>query len=151
VRFLSALVTLIALMPGLIAYPTMASLKAKRAFVRTGPGKCYPIKWILVHPTTPLKVIESFDMWRHVEDPLGGQGWIHKSLLWSKLFVYVIQETYLRKYPNDTASPQARVEKGAFMLLKRAEGDWLYVVAEGFRGYLPQKACWCGPLYAALK
>ena len=147
-RPLSTLIMWAALATSLAAAPTMASLKAKRAYVRTGPGKCYPIKWILIHPTTPLKIIEAFDVWRHVEDPLGGRGWIHKSLLWPKPFVYVTKDTFLRTAPHESAPPRARVEKGAFLLLRRSDAGWLYVSGDGFRGYVPQEACWSGPLYA---
>ena len=128
--------------------PYMVSLKAKRAFVRTGPGKCYPVKWTLVYPSTPLKIIESFDVWRHIEDPLGGHGWIHKSLVWRKPFLYITHDTYLRRRPKPSATAYAKIEKGAFVLLKSTHKDWFYVDANGFRGYVPQKSCWKASFYA---
>ena len=129
------------------AQSAVVSLKSKQANLRAGPGKYYPARWVLLYPTTPLRVIEKFDVWRKVEDPWGGTGWIHKSLVWNKKFVYVAKDILLRQRPQNMSTACAFVKKGAILTVKKTCGQWFYIHHDGFYGYVPAHACWRAELY----
>jgi len=124
----------------------MVSLKAPRAYLRVGPGKIYPIRWILTKSQWPLKILDTFDMWYQVVDPLGSCGWIHKSLLQKRPTLFLIKESVLRRRASFKSRPLAIIEKGALVTLRSKttskEGVWCYVIVEGFKGYIPESACW---------
>lgn len=95
----------------------------------------------------PLKIVESFDTWRKVENSFGDQGWVHKSLLSKRRYLTVETDTVLRNRHRAGARPVARIQKGAIVLLRGIYGDWFYVNANGYKGYIPRRACWAHKFY----
>ena len=104
--------------------------------------------WRLLYPSMPLKIIESFDTWYKVEDSFGDQGWIHKSLLSRRRYLIVEADTALRNRHRAGARPVARIQKGAIVSLRGIYGDWFYVSAGGYRGYIPRRTCWAHTCYS---
>tara|TARA_E500000178_G_C16951367_1_gene721447 strand:- start:53 stop:508 length:456 start_codon:yes stop_codon:yes gene_type:complete len=70
-------------------------LITKKAYLRAGPGKWYPVKWILKVPGLPLKIIEENGDFNFVEIYDGTKGWISKTLISSKKNAVVIKDTYI--------------------------------------------------------
>jgi SH3-like domain-containing protein len=120
------------------------TLKTHKAYVRTGPGKIYPVVWVLCVAGWPLKVTDTFDLWCRIEDPLGSAGWIHKSLLSKQKGVYALKNMPIVAHPKQTQDTVARAEKGALLRVLRTEKAWFYVQAGKIRGYVPRHACWNG-------
>lgn len=56
--------------------PYWASLRAKEANLRVGPGEDYRISWRYRREHLPMKVLRVMDGWRLVQDPDGVRGWM---------------------------------------------------------------------------
>jgi len=61
--------------------PRFVSLRSDKVFMRFGPGKQYPIKWVYERKWLPVEIILEFDTWRKIRDHAGEEGWVHQSLL----------------------------------------------------------------------
>jgi len=61
--------------------PRFVSLDADKVYLRFGPGREYPISWVLARKGLPVEIIGEFDTWRKVKLHDGDEGWIHSSLL----------------------------------------------------------------------
>ena len=123
--------------------PRFVSLGADQVHLRFGPGRDYPIRWVLARRGLPVEIVAEFDTWRKVKLPDDDEGWIHSSLLSSRRTVMIrdgIAE--LRRTPDDDARVVLRAEPGVIgELLDCAEG-WCRVDIEGRRGWLPRDALW---------
>ncbi|MBC2669609.1 SH3 domain-containing protein [Novosphingobium piscinae] len=56
--------------------PYWASLRAKQANLRVGPGEDYRISWRYHREHLPMKVLRVMEGWRLVQDPDGTRGWM---------------------------------------------------------------------------
>ena len=56
--------------------PYWASLRAREANLRVGPGEDYRIVWRYHREHLPMKVLRVMEGWRLVEDPDGARGWM---------------------------------------------------------------------------
>lgn len=124
----------------------MVSLRASKANVRTGPGKIYPALWVLMRTHIPLKVIETFDVWRKIQDPLGTEGWVHKSLLSSEKTVFITRKTLLYTRPSFKGRPKVYLGQGVSAKLISITPSWFYVSIKGYKGYVARRDCWEGSL-----
>jgi len=77
-----------------------AALAASKVHMRSGPGVEYPVTWIYVRPRFPMKVLDVFFFWCHVEDRAGNQGWIHKTLLGPSRWSVITQKSTVYKAPG---------------------------------------------------
>lgn len=124
--------------------PAIYTLRTTKARVRTGPGKIYPALWLLMARGLPVYVLDTFQMWYQIEDPLGTKGWIHKTLLSRTPSVYVSKNLPLVKNPSAQAPILAQVRKGAMLHVLGADARWFYVRWKHLRGYIPRHLCWRG-------
>ena len=60
--------------------PRMVSLKKSLTYMRSGPGKEFPVKFELRQRGYPLKVVAEFNNWRKVITYGKISGWIHTQL-----------------------------------------------------------------------
>ena len=67
----------------------------KKAYLRAGPGKWYPVKWILKIPGLPIKILNDNGDYNFVEVYDGTKGWVSKSLISKKKNVITIEDTHL--------------------------------------------------------
>ena len=81
----------------------MVSLKNELTFVRTGPGKEFPIKFEINQKGYPLKIIAEFNNWRKVNTKNNLSGWIHTQLLSSFKTGLIIKESVLKKRPLNSS------------------------------------------------
>ncbi|MGL4825401.1 MAG: SH3 domain-containing protein [Alphaproteobacteria bacterium] len=121
-----------------------ASLKSSEVNVRTGPGSHYPICWVLVRKSLPVKILAEFDNWRKIEDFEGKQGWVHQSLLNAKQTVLILEnDVILRSTPCFKGSAIARLERGVIASLLERQGAWCRIsIEKTAKGWVPCKAGW---------
>ena len=61
--------------------PRMVSLKNSLTYMRSGPGKEFPVKFELKQKGYPLQVVAEFNNWRKVVTFSKISGWVHTQLL----------------------------------------------------------------------
>ena len=123
--------------------PRFVSLGADEVHLRFGPGREYPIRWVLARKGLPVEIVAEFDTWRKVKLHDGDEGWIHSSLLSSRRTVMIKDRiAELRRTPSDDARVVLRAEPGVVGVLLDCEEDWCRVDVEGRRGWLRRDAFW---------
>jgi SH3-like domain-containing protein len=123
--------------------PRFVSLAADRVHLRVGPGREYPISWVLARKGLPVEIIAEFDTWRKVRLHDDDEGWIHASLLSSRRTIMVTEAVReLRRTPDDDARVVLRAEPGVIGELVDCDQDWCRVDIQGRRGWLRRDAFW---------
>lgn len=123
--------------------PRFVSLKAGKAYVRSGPGDRYPVLWVYVRARLPLEVLKEYEIWRQVRDESGSIGWINKSLLQSERTALVTRGVRTLYSRADLASPPVwRIEAGTLVGLTLCEGEWCRVARDGKGGYILRSQLW---------
>lgn len=117
--------------------PRFASQRAIRAYMRSGPGKEYPVKWIFVRPGLPLEITAEWNVWRRVRDSEGTEGWMDRAMLATERSVQIVGQTRdLRARPDISAPIVLRVEPGVVMRVTMCADRWCRVEGEGRSGYV---------------
>ena len=123
--------------------PRFVSLGADEVHLRFGPGREYPIRWVLARKGLPVEIIAEFDTWRKVKLPDGDEGWIHSSLLSSRRTVMIKDQiAALHRTPSDDARVVLRAEPGVVGELLDCDQDWCRIDIQGRRGWLRRAALW---------
>ena len=73
------------------------SLKKNKVYVRYGPGKNYPIKYIYKKKFLPIKVIDKKDNFRRIIDHKKNSGWIHQIMLRKSNSLIILEEKIVFK------------------------------------------------------
>ncbi|HET6466855.1 MAG TPA: SH3 domain-containing protein [Geminicoccaceae bacterium] len=129
--------------PSGLLLPRFVALAETEVNVRTGPGRQYPIRFVLTRRDLPVKIVDEFDTWRKIEDHESDEGWVHSSLLSSKrsaLVVGQIQE--LRRTPDPEARVVLRLEPGVVGSLLGCQRGWCQLEIQKRRGWLRGDAVW---------
>ena len=125
-----------------------ASLKKKQVNWRTGPGERYPIQWVYQEQGYPVKVLDSYDIWRQVQEADGSIGWVHKNMLTDKRTVLVQEEGTLLHKPDVSGRPVAVVEPGTIGRIVKcpAEQEYCLLVfryqGKEVKGWLSRAVVW---------
>jgi SH3-like domain-containing protein len=123
--------------------PRFVSLGADQVHLRFGPGREYPVMWVLARKGLPVEIVAEFDTWRKVKLHDADEGWIHSSLLSSRRTIMIKDAiAELRRTPADDARVVLRAEPGVVGELLDCEEDWCRVDIEGRRGWLRRDAFW---------
>ena len=123
--------------------PRFASIKDKEVNVRTGPGKRYPIDWVIVRQFMPVEIIGEHDVWRRIRDWEGTEGWVHQSMLSGRRTVLIVKDGFtLRKTKAFDAPPVAKVEPMVAAELEQCEQGWCKIKAAGFSGWVHSEYVW---------
>lgn len=127
--------------------PRFASIAQEKAFVRAGPGKKYPIKFIIEKPGLPVEITLEFDSWRKIKDISGQEGWVFRSLLSGKRTAIItgVQPVSLHKHQDIKANYSfvtAMLEPSVIVNIQECEGDACLVEAQGFAGWIERKSLW---------
>ena len=77
--------------------PRVVSLKNSLTFMRSGPGRKYPVIFEIRQKGYPLRITAEFNNWRKVNTKNNLSGWIHTQLLSSFKTGLIIKETVLKK------------------------------------------------------
>ena len=150
---LGALMLLLAAAPGhaaapddeaVLKVPRFVSLHADKVNLRTGPGRQYPIKWVLTRKDMPVEVIAQFEHWRRIRDWEGTEGWVQEHMVDGKRYVVAGKgaDRPLHQEPDATSAVVARAEPGVVARLGECRGAWCRVTANDISGWLPRTDIW---------
>jgi len=104
--------------------PRMVSLKNSLTYMRSGPGKKYPIIFEFRKKGYPLKIIAEYNNWRKVTTNTNLTGWIHTQLLSSLSTAIIIKDTFLKKRPSNASKPKAKLLQNLLVNIKFCELNW---------------------------
>ena len=107
--------------------PRMVSLKNSLTYMRSGPGKEFPVKFELKQKGYPLKVVAEFNNWRKVITYSETSGWVHTQLLSSVRTGLIIKTTFLKKIPSNSSNSLAKLLPNLLINVKKCEEKWCKV------------------------
>lgn len=125
-----------------------AALKKKQVNWRTGPGEKYPIKWIYQEVGYPVKVLDTFDIWKQVQEADGSIGWVHEKMITDKRTVLVQEEGVMTAKPAPDSRAIAVVEAGVVGRIIRCPAKYQSCLLsfkydnKEMKGWFPRKAVW---------
>ena len=118
------------------------SLKKNKVYVRYGPGKNYPIKYIYKKKFLPVKVIDKKENFRRIIDHKKNSGWIHISQLRKSKSLITTSSKILFKKPTKYSKPLAKLDSGRLLSIKKCEKNWCYVNTDQFSGWIDKNNIW---------
>ena len=123
--------------------PYFASIAPSRARMRSGPGRTYPATWLYVRADLPVRVVDSFQDWRKVEDPAGAQGWMQSKMV-SARRTGIVQGgvVELREKPSPGARVMWRAEPGVVGRISQCGGGWCRFDVRGQAGFVESGRLW---------
>lgn len=124
--------------------PRFVSVASGEAYVRTGPGRKYPIQWVFKRAGLPVEIILEFDHWRKIRDSEGQVGWIHKSLLSGKRLGIVKSEDMVSvfKKPEEATRLIAYLAPDVIVKIKECNAIWCRIEASGYKGWTAKENLW---------
>lgn len=124
--------------------PRFVSLSSDKVFMRTGPGKKYPVKWEYKKKNLPVEVILEFDTWRKIKDIDGETGWVHQSLLSGRRFAIVQSDKNVNVHRKADLSSRVliQVESKASGKVEECQHGWCLFEIQGYQGWVEQKYLW---------
>ena len=119
------------------------SLKNNEVYVRVGPSKEYPIKFIYKKKYLPLEILDKSETWRKIKDFENNSGWIHISQLSKKKSaINTKNNSVLYKKSTIYSKPIARLEVGRLVLIKKCKEKWCKITSGGFKGWVFESYLW---------
>ena len=125
--------------------PRMVSLKNSLTYMRSGPGKIYPIIFEFRKKGYPLKIIAEYNNWRKVTTHTNITGWIHTQLLSSLSTAIIIRDTFLKKRPSNSSKPKAKLLQNLLVNIKSCELNWCNIEIiknKVFLGWVEKSSIW---------
>lgn len=117
--------------------PRFASLRSDEVNLRVGPGRNYPIKWVLTRKGMPVEIVARFEHWREVREPQGSEGWVQERMLIGQRTVMITGRVRdLRRGPSGAAAIVARAEPGVVANLLECRGGWCRIAADHRTGWV---------------
>ena len=118
------------------------SLKKDKVYVRYGPGKNYPIKYIYKKKFLPIKVIDKKDNFRRIIDHKKNSGWIHRIMLRKLNSLIILEEKIVFKKNSKFSKPLVKLEKGRLVIIKKCEVNWCKIETGSYSGWIDTKNVW---------
>lgn len=118
-----------------------ASLSRDKAFVREGPSYQYPVQWVYRRKDLPVRIIQSYDVWRKIRDNTGTTGWIHTSMLSDRRTVLVTSRAPA-KIRDRHGAVIALAQPGVVARLEACEAEACEVNASGTEGWIEKQDIW---------
>ncbi len=118
------------------------SLKQDKVYVRYGPGKNYPIKYVYKKKFLPIKVIDKKDNFRRIIDHKKNSGWIHQIMLRKLNSLIVLEEKIIFKKNSKFSEPLAKLEKGRLVIIKKCELNWCKIETGNYSGWIETSNVW---------
>lgn len=125
--------------------PRFASLHADKVNLRTGPGRQYPIEWVLTKRDMPVEVTAQFEHWRRVREWDGTDGWVQEHMVTLRRYVVVDgrgADRPLYRQPDERAGMVARAEPGVIARLLECRGAWCRIETHDISGWLRRADLW---------
>lgn len=117
-------------------------LKSSKVNLRVGPGREYPICWVVLRSNLPVKMISEFGQWRKIQLPDGTQGWLHQSTISYKKTVCLLDDAVMYRGASDKTTPIAMIEKGCVAKFLKCDGDWIKIDIHKTRGWVEKSKLW---------
>ena len=118
------------------------SLKKNKVYVRYGPGKNYPIKYIYKKKFLPIKVIDKKENFRRIIDHKKNSGWIHISQLKKSNSLIVLEDKIVFSNNSRFSQPLFKLKKGKLVILKKCISSWCKIKSGNYTGWLQTKNSW---------
>lgn len=126
-----------------LTLPRFASLKNSQVNIRTGPGKRYPIDWVIVRKGMPVEIIAEHDVWRKIRDWQGTEGWVHHAMLSGRRSILIIGDNVImRKKPTADAAPVIKLAPMVAAFVESCTNDWCKIEADNFKGWIMINNTW---------
>ena len=125
--------------------PRVVSLKNSLTYMRSGPGKKYPVIFEIRQKGYPLKIIAEFNNWRKVVTSDKLTGWIHTQLLSSFRTGIILDTILLKKTPSDKSKAKAKLLPKLIVNIIRCDLKWckIEIVKEkNHSGWIKKKSVW---------
>ena len=125
--------------------PRMVSLKNSLTYMRSGPGKEFPVKFELKQRGYPLKVVAEFNNWRKVITFSKISGWVHTQLLSSLRTGLITKTTFLKKIPSNSGNSLAKLLPNLLINVKKCQKKWCkieIVKKKKFVGWVQKQTIW---------
>ena len=125
--------------------PRIVSLKNSLTYMRSGPGKEFPVKFELKQKGYPLKVIAEFNNWRKVMAFNKISGWVHTQLLSSLRTGLITKTTFLKKIPSNSSNSIAKLLPNLLINIKNCREKWCkieIVKNKKFIGWVQTETIW---------
>ncbi|MDR0677712.1 MAG: hypothetical protein LBF57_03515 [Holosporaceae bacterium] len=125
-----------------ISAEQFASLKSSQVNIRVGPGKEYPVSWILIKPNLPVILIAEFDQWRKIKLIDETEGWVHQNMI-SQKNTAVVKNNFviLYRYESDS-QPIAKIEKNVVIKVLKRNKDWIKIEVNKIKGWVKKQGLW---------
>ena len=128
-----------------LTIPRIVSLKNSLTYMRSGPGKEFPVKFELKQKGYPLKIIAEYNNWRKVKTFNDITGWIHTQLLSSFRTGLITKTTFLKAIPANSGNSLAQLLPNLLINIKNCKGDWCkieIVRIKTFVGWVKKETVW---------
>lgn len=124
--------------------PAFMSLSRDKVYLREGPSYQHRVLWIYTRKDLPVRVLQSYDIWRRIKAPDGTVGWISRVMLSDRRTIVVTSQ---RAAPiRDGAEPGAHViafaQHGVVAKLEACKAAACKVSADGTEGWIAKKNIW---------
>ena len=117
--------------------------EATKANLRAGPGRWYPIKWVIEKPSLPIKIIEENEGFLFAQLHDGTRYWIYKNLTNSKHNLIVIKDAAIK---NSKGKIVARILKDVIIkehnCSEENNSDLCKVRISNVKGYIYKTDLW---------
>ena len=118
------------------------SLKKDKVYVRYGPGKNYPIKYIYKKKFLPVKVIDKKENFRRIIDHKKNSGWIHQVMLKKLNSLVILEDKIVFKKNSKFSKPLVKLEKGRLVIINKCELSWCRIETGKYSGWIETKNVW---------
>ena len=124
--------------------PRFVSLHSDKVNLRTGPGRQYPIEWVLVKKDMPVEVIQQFEHWRRVKEWDGTVGWVQEHMVDGRRYVIVARGGVRPMFqgPDPATAEVARAEPGVLARLLECSAAMCRVEANDTAGWMRRGDLW---------
>ena len=125
--------------------PRMVSMKNSLTFMRTGPGKEFPIKYEINQKGYPVEIIAEFNNWRKVNTKNNLSGWIHTQLLSSFRTGLLTTNSSLKRRPSDSSKTLAKLLPDLLIKVKKCKLKWCKIEVfknKNFVGWVRKNVIW---------
>ena len=125
--------------------PRVVSLKNSLTYMRSGPGKEFPVKFEFKKKGYPLKIIAEYNNWRKVTTFNDVTGWMHTQLLSSEKTGLITKITLLKTIPSDSGNTLAKLLPNLLVNVKKCREKWCKIEIiknKKFVGWTKKASIW---------
>ena len=125
--------------------PRIVSLKTSLTYMRSGPGKEFPIKFELKQKGHPLKIIAEYNNWRKVITSNDISGWVHTQLLSSVRTGLITKTTFLKKIPTNSSKSLAKLLPNLLINVIICKENWCkieIIKSKVYIGWVQRNTIW---------